>query len=188
MTREEVRKMLGEAATEEQITNALNMFHQKEQELKKTKESLNQYSDYDDLKTKLEQIERERMTEEEKLQLERQEIAENLRQSRIIKNTAKAKEVLAGLGIDETLIGALVVEDETVTLDNVNKLAASINTTRELTAKEVEEKLSSVNLEPTVSNKAQDSDVMTLDKFAQMSAAEQSAWQTANPEEFATLS
>ncbi len=76
MTREDARKILGEDATEEQITNLLNNYHIQEsskvKELEKQINSLNEqnskYSDYDEIKSKLDEINKANMSEQEKLE------------------------------------------------------------------------------------------------------------------------
>ena len=109
MTRDEAKKILGESATEEQITNFLNNYHLNENaKMKELQDQLNvlksensKYSDYDTIKSKLNEIEQASMTEQQKLEQMKQETEKNLRESRIIVNTAKAKEILAGENIDD---------------------------------------------------------------------------------------
>ena len=72
MTRDEVKKILGEGATEEQITNTLNALHNQTNALNKQLEDYkakeSKYSDYDDIKKQLEEINKANMSEQEKLQ------------------------------------------------------------------------------------------------------------------------
>ena len=71
MTRDKAKQMLGENATEEQVTNFLNEFHNemkvKETEITKLNSKLSEQSDYNELKQKLDDIERANMTEQEKI-------------------------------------------------------------------------------------------------------------------------
>ena len=70
MSREDAKKILGEGATEEQITNFLNALHTREQALKNEiankNNELEKYSDYDIIKSQLDEINKSKMTEQEK--------------------------------------------------------------------------------------------------------------------------
>lgn len=189
MTREDARKILGEDATEEQITNMLNNFHiqesakvkELEKQLNGLKEENSKHSDYDDIKKQLDEINQANMSEQEKMARDKEEIARNLAESRIIKNTAKAKDVLAGLNVSDGIIAKLVSEDETATLNSVNELKTMLESQKEMVVKETKESLTSLNLDPTLPNVNQDNDVMTLDKFGDMSVEEQNKWLQENP-------
>ena len=198
MTREEARKILGEEATEEQITNLLNNYHV--QESNKVKELENQinslseqnskYSDYDEIKSKLTEIEKANMTEQEKLEEQRKEIETNLKNSRIIVNTAKAKEILAGLDLDDDIISLVVSDDANKTIASANKLKEKFDTTKELVAKETKESLTNLNLDPTLPNVNQgegDNVIDTFEKFGKLSATEQEKWINEHPNEFENL-
>lgn len=188
MDREKARKILGEEATEEQITNLLNNWHidenAKVQELEAQINSLNavanKYSDYDEIKSKLTEIEKANMTEQEKLEAQKKEIENNLKQSRIIVNTAKAKEILAGLDLDDELISLVVSDDADKTISSANKLKAKFDSQKENVAKETKESLINIDLTPSISNVNQN-EGMTLDKFGNMSAEEQNKWLQENP-------
>lgn len=188
MDREKARKILGEEATEEQITNLLNNWHidenAKVQELEAQINSLNavanKYSDYDEIKSKLTEIEKANMTEQEKLDAQKKEIETNLKQSRIIVNTAKAKEILAGLDLDDDLISLVVSDDADKTISSANKLKAKFDSQKENVAKATKESLTSLDLTPSISNVNQN-EGMTLDKFGNMSAEEQIKWMNENP-------
>ena len=71
MKRDDIKNILGEGASEEQITNLLNEFHNSEKakndEIASLNDKLNKVSDYEDLKAKLDAIEKANMTEQEKL-------------------------------------------------------------------------------------------------------------------------
>lgn len=199
MTRDEARKILGEEATEEQITNLLNNYHIQEsakiKELENQLNSLNEekskYSDYDEIKSKLTEIEKANMSEQEKLEAQKKEIENNLKNSRIIVNTAKAKEILAGLDLDDDLISLVVSDDADKTISSANKLKAKFDTTREMVAKETKESLTSLDLDPTLPNVGQgeDNDVIdTFAKFGKLSAIEQEKWINEHPNEFENLS
>ena len=132
MNREKAREILGENATEEQITNLLNQWHIDESNKVKDLESKvnnlteqnSKYSDYDAIKQQLDDINKANMTEQEKLEQMKKETEQNLKNSRIIVNTAKAKDILVGLDVDDDIINMLVSDDETKTISNANKLKA----------------------------------------------------------------
>ena len=175
MNREMARNILGEEATEEQITNLLNQWHIDESsKIKELESQVNnlskekeKYSDYDTIKKQLDDINKANMSEQEKLEQMKKEAEMNLKNSRIIVNTAKAKEILAGLDLDDETIGLVVTDDETTTINRANNLKSKFDVMRENVAKQTKESLSTQDLTPTISNVNQN-DVMTLDKFNKM--------------------
>ena len=197
MNREEARKILGEGVSEEVITNLLNNWHIQESAKVKELESQvnemtkekNKYSDYDEIKSKLTEIEKANMTEQEKLEQMKKETETNLKQSRVIVNTAKAKEILTGLDLDDEIIALVVSDDTDKTIANANKLKAKFDTQQEIVAKQTKEALINVDLNPTISNVNPNNDngVMTFDKFSELSAEEQDKWANEHPEEFNNL-
>ena len=197
LTREKAREILGEEATEEQITNLLNNWHldesakvkELEAKLIGLEQEANKHSDYDEIKSKLDEINRANMSEQEKLEAQKKEIETNLRNSRIIVNTAKAKDILVGLDLDEDIIKMLVSDDEATTINNANKLKAKFDSTKEIVAKETKESLTNVNLNPQMTNVNQNEGdaIMTFDKFSKLSADEQNKWINEHPTEFENL-
>jgi len=195
MNREKAREILGENATEEQITNMLNQWHIDESDKVKDLESKvnnlteqnSKYSDYDAIKKQLDEINKANMTEQEKLEQMKKEAEQNLKNSRIIVNTAKAKDILVGLDLDDDIINMLVSDDETATVNNANKLKAKFESQKETIAKETKESLVTMNVQPTISNVPQQSDAMTNEKFLSLSAEEQDKFIKEHPEEFNNL-
>ena len=195
MTRDEARKILGEDATEEQITNLLNNYHIQEsskvKELEKQINSLNEqskkYSDYDEIKSKLDEINKANMSEQEKLEAQKKEIETNLKNSRIIVNTAKATQILAGLDLDDDIISLVVSDDEAKTISSANKLKAKFDMQKENVAKQTKESLANVDLTPTITNVNQNENIMSFDKFNSLSADEQNKWLQDNPNGLETL-
>ena len=189
MNREKAREILGENATEEQITNLLNSWHldenakikELEAQYNSLKEQNSKYSDYDEIKSKLDEINKAKMTEEEKIEQMKKETEQNLRNSRIIVNTAKAKEILAGLDLDDDLISLVVSDDVDKTINSANKLKAKFDIQKENVAKETKESLINIDLKPDMTNVNQDN-TMTLEKFGNMSADEQNKWIQDNPD------
>lgn len=193
MNREMARNILGESATEEQITNLLNQWHidesskikELENQVKDLSKKTEQYSDYDEIKTKLDEINKANMTEQEKLEQQRKEIAQNLSNSRKIYNKAKAMEILAGENVDEKIIDSLVTDDLDSTLATINALKTNLTTIKDSVATKTQESLATLNISPTISNVPQDS--MTMDKFLDLSAEEQDKFINEHPNEFNNL-
>lgn len=189
MTRDEAKKILGENATEEQITNFLNNYHLNENaKMKELQDQLNalknensKYSDYDTIKTKLNEIEQANMTEQQKLEQMKQETEKNLRESRIIVNTAKAKEILAGEVIDDKLIESLVDDNLENTIAKATMFKQTLTNLKDSVAKQTKESLVNADLKPSIPNVNPNENVMTFDKFANMSADEQNKWLQENP-------
>ena len=189
MNRDEAKKILGENATEEQITNFLNNYHLNENakvkelqdQLDALKSENSKYSDYDTIKTKLNQIEQANMTEQQKLDQMKKETENNLRESRIIVNTAKAKEILAGENIDEKLIASLVDDNLENTIAKATMFKQTLTNLKDSVAKQTKESLVNADLKPTIPNVNPNENVMTLDKFSNMSAEEQNKWLQDNP-------
>lgn len=191
MNRDEARKILGEGATEEQITNLLNSFHSAEKskndKIATLESQLQQYSDYDAIKTKLNEIETANLTREQQIALSEQQAKENLAKSKVILNTTKAKEILSGLDLDDETISMLVSDDEQKTINNATRLKAKFDSMKETITKETTENLMNTDLKPSISNVNQNEDVMTIDKFSNLSAEEQEKFINEHPEEFEKL-
>lgn len=192
MTRDEVKKILGENATEEQITNTLNALHNqtnvlnKQIEDYKAKES--KYSDYDDIKKQLEEINKANMSEQEKLQAQKEEAAKYLHEAKLIRNKAKVMEILAGKGFDEEIIDSIVGEDENLSVAKAQKLVERLDTVIADTKKKTEEELANLNVKPNLTNTNPNSDgAMNWEKFSKLSQEEQNKFAEENPEEFAKL-
>lgn len=191
MTRDEAKKILGENATEEQVTNLLNNFHNveksKNEEINNLKGQLEKLSDYNEIKTKLDNIEKANMTREEQIALMEKTAKENLAKSNRILNTTKAKEILAGLDLDEETIAVLVSDDEQATINNATKLKAKFDSVKETVAKQTKESLTKLDLKPSLSNVNQNEGAMNIDKFMSLSAEEQEKFINDHPEEFEKL-
>ena len=191
MNRDEARKILGEGATEEQITNLLNSFHSAEKskndKIATLESQLQQYSDYDAIKTKLNEIETANLTREQQIALSEQQAKENLAKSKVILNTTKAKEILSGLDLDDETISMLVSDDEQKTINNATRLKAKFDSMKETITKETTENLMNTDLKPSISNVNQNEDAMTFDKFSNLSAEEQEKFINEHPEEFEKL-
>lgn len=189
MSRDEAKKILGEEATEEQITNLLNNYHVQEsakakelqEENARLKAENSKYGDYDNIKKQLDDINKANMSEQEKLDAQKKEIEKNLKESRITVARAKAKEVLAGEGLTDEQIEDLVSDDLEATISRANRWKETINAIKDTTAKATTESLTKIDLAPTMSNVNQSDNVMTFEKFSTMSDTEQEKWLQDNP-------
>ena len=191
MTRDDARKILGEEATEEQVTNLLASFHgiekAKNDEINVLKAQLSEKSDYDDLKKKLDDINRANMTEQEKIEQMRKEAEAERREARLENSRAKAKSILADVNISDEQIEDLVSDSVEDTIAKATRWKETIANLKDIAAKETKESLVNLNLQPDLSNAPQNSDVMTFEKFSTLSAEEQDKWANEHPEEFENL-
>ena len=191
MTRDGVKEILGEGATEEQVSAILNAFHNdidaKDKEINSLNSKLQKQNDYDAIKKQLDEINKANMSEQEKIEAMKKEAEQNLRQSRIVVNTAKAKEILAGLSLSDDLINSLVRDDEQATVTNATNLKNQIESLKQETDKKVREELANIDLKPSISNVPQDGGLMTWEKFEGMSIEEQNKFAEEHPDEFANL-
>lgn len=190
ISREDIKKKLGENATDEQITSILDLFHDSEENLKKEKTDLqtqlSKLSDYNDIKAKLKEMEKASMTEQQRLEEEKKEVAKNLRESKMIKNEAQARKILAETNITDSLLSRLIDEDETTTINNANEYLNSYNALKEQIAKTTKEDLLKINVKPNTDNKVLDTG-MTFEKFRTLSQEEQNKFAKEHPEEFEKL-
>ena len=132
MSREEVKKMLGENATDEQVTTILNAIHQEKSRADSYEKQLNAQNlinqenenKYKELEEKLGEIEKEKMTEAEKWQFKEKEIEKNLAESRKTLAKAKAQEIFSKVGItDEEIIKTVVSDNIDTTIANATMIA-----------------------------------------------------------------
>ena len=191
MTRVKAKQMLGENATEEQVTNFLNEFHNemkvKETEITKLNSKLSEQSDYNELKQKLDDIERANMTEQEKIAEMRKKAEKDMKEAREIKNKAKASQILAGLNLSDDIINSLVREDEEATILNATNLKNQIDAMTAETIKKTKEELTTLDVKPNISNVNQQDETMTWEKFEKLSQDEQNKFATEHPDEFNNL-
>ena len=192
MKREE---LLEKGYTEEQVTDLLNAFHSVNNEVKKENESLRKALESKNaleeqnrtLQSQLDAINEANLTEQEKIAKEREEADKYLSNAKKINNTAKAKEILAGLDIDDTLVATLVSDDEQTTIANANLLKNKINTVREVAITTTKEQLANLDVKPNPTNIPQDDAGMTLEKLNSMSLTDQLMFKRENPDVYADL-
>lgn len=194
--------ILGSEPTEEQITSYLDGFHTVNKELSDSLEVANKtITDLNQKVTNLTQseielnaIKQSQLTEQEKLELQKKEIEKNLELSQqklaeasVVTNTAKAREILSEIGgVNEELLNSIVTKDETQTIKNANALLTQIKNVQVATETKTKQDLATIDIKPAPSN-VQDDNVMTWDKFSQMSADEQNRFAEEHPNEFEKL-
>lgn len=189
MTRQE---LLDKGFTEEQATIYLNDFHALEKskkELEKEVKSLSEKSkDMEELQAQIDAINKEKMTEQEKIEALKKETEENYKKSAMILNKAEVKTVLAGHDVSEELIDSLVSDDKDKSIANATNLLNTITSIKEKTEKETVETITSANVKPTPSNTdVNNKSTMTWEKFNKLSVEEQNKFAEENPEEFDKL-
>lgn len=196
MSREEAKKILGEDATEQQITNFLNVIHlnnSKMEELRVENEANKIAREEASRKAKeyeeqLATIEKEKMSDVEKLELAKKEAEENLANSRRILSKAKAQEILSTVGItDEDIIKTVVSDDLDSTVANAQILANKFKFIQDETVKKTKEELANIDVKPNPTNVPQNDNQMTWEKFTALSVEEQSKFEQEHPDEFAKL-
>lgn len=194
--------ILGSEPTDEQITSYLDSFHTVNKELSDSLEVANKtITDLNQKVTNLTQseielnaIKQSQLTEQEKLELQKKEIEKNLELSQqklaeasVVTNTAKAREILSEIGgVDEELLKSIVTKDPEQTLKNANALLTQIKNVQVATETKTKQDLATIDIKPAPSN-VQDDNVMTWDKFSQMSADEQNKFVEEHPSEFEKL-
>lgn len=183
-------ELLAKGYTEEQVTDILNTLHSMSKDKDKQIADLQSEvltkgefeTKYNAVQHQLDEMNKANMTEQEKFEAMKKEAETNLRNSKIIVNKAKAKEILSGLDIDESLIDTLVSEDEQATINNANLLKNRFTTFKDTVEKQTRESLTNLNAKPETTNVPQQDDgVMTLDKFYKMTNEEQIKFVNENP-------
>ena len=182
--------LLAKGYTEEQVTDILNTLHSVSKDKDKQIADLQSEvltkgefeTKYNAAQHQLDEMNKANMTEQEKFEAMKKEAETNLRNSKIIVNKAKAKEILSGLDIDENLIDTLVSEDEQTTINNANLLKNRFTTFKDTVEKQTRESITNLNVKPDTTNvPQQDDNVMTLDKFYKMTNEEQIKFVNENP-------
>ena len=188
--------LLAKGYTEEQVTDILNTLHSvskdKDKQIADLQSEVLTKSEfetkYNAAQHQLDEMNKANMTEQEKVEAMKKEAEANLRNSKIIVNKAKAKEILSGLDIEESLIDTLVSEDEQATINNANLLKNRFTTFKDTVEKQTRESITNLNVKPETTNVPQQDDgVMTLDKFYKMTNEEQIKFVNENPEAIQNL-
>lgn len=198
MTREDAKAKLtiilgGVEPTDEQITSYLDSFHNLNESLQTANATINglneQVTDLNSKVTTLTQseielnaIKQSQLTAEEKLAQKEKEIEQRLANARIVDNRAKVKEIFSEIGgVDETVLNAIVTDDETTSLKNANAFLTQIKNIQVATETKTKQDLATLDVKPIASN-TQNDNVMTWEKFDQMSADEQNKFAEEHPD------
>lgn len=201
MTRDEVKKILGEDATDVQITNFLNYHHSyektKNDEINGYKATISEHEDYDSIKKELDDLKKANMTNEELLVAKQKELDKQIAKSqeaekKFIKkqNSLEAKSILIEAGITDEeqlkgILGSISSDNKDLTIANANNIANSIKSIKDTTEKKVKEDLMKQEPNPNGSSgkKAEDDSTMTLEKFNKLPYAEQKKWKDEHGDE-----
>lgn len=190
--------LIAKGFSEEQVTEILNMYHStnkaQSEEIANLQKNLANFSEYEtkykEAQSKLDAINQEKMTEQEKIAKDREEADKYLANAKIINNTAKAKSILAQTGLQgeelDKLVASIVKDDENSTIDNANIFLNTFNTMKDSTIKATKEELINADTKPNMSNDPQN-DVMTFERFKSLPMDEQNKFAQEYPEEFANL-
>lgn len=190
------KTLLDKGYTEEQVTELLNMFHldENKEELTKVQKELAEATkkmvDYDTMKAKLDAIDKEKMTREEKIAAAEKEATQKLAEANKYLNSTKAKGILIEAGVTgdiDKIISRITSEDEASTIESANEIANMVKAMREDTVRKTKEDLANINVKPNPSNVPGDNGVMTWDKFSALSESEQNKFAAEHPDEFAKL-
>lgn len=202
MTREEARKILGEGASENQVTNLLNNFQEQtksyqeqiselqnknkgyETKLNDYQSKLDETSQY---KVELDKIKEANMSEQEKIEAQKEEAQRILNEAKLTLNTAKVKAILAGENISDDSLMDLVDTDTEKSIKRANTFKNLLNVTREETEKKTREQLTKISVEPKLSNVPQGNDKIDIDKFLDMSAEDQEKFANEHPDQYNAL-
>lgn len=188
MTRDEAKAILGEGATEIQISNLLDKFHESrkaiEDENKSLKDKLNSQSDYTSIKSQLDEINKSKMTEQELIANKNKEADERLSKANKMLNAAQAKTILSGYGLSEEAINQFVTDDEQTTINNANLIKSQLDTYKETITKAVKAEIANIDVKPNPSNIPQGEDIMTKEKFDKLPMSEQKQFKDANIDKY----
>ena len=164
------------------------MFHDSNDQAKKLQTEIERLkvfeTQFNNVKKELDDINKSKMTAQEQIEADMKEAAELKAKSQIIYNTAKAKDILAGYDVDDSLIANLVKGDEQSTIASANALKNLLDSKIESTTLKVKEEISSLNAKPNPSNVPPTNDVMTKEKFDKLTMSEQKMWKDAHLDEY----
>ena len=197
MTREDAKKIIGEDATDIQITNFLNYHHSEEKirndEINSLKTQIDGYKDYNDIKKELDDVRKANMTNEELLAAKQKELDDALaktkeEEAKLLKkqNSLEAKSILIEAGITDEeqlkgLLSSISTDNKDLTIASAKNIADLVKATKDSTEKSVKESL--MKHEPDPSNdgkKVKDDGQMTKEKFDKLTFAEQKEWKDKN--------
>ena len=192
------KTLLEKGYTEEQVTELLNMFHgdksNNQSELERVQKELEaankKVTEFDTMKKRLDEIDKEKLTREEKIALQEKEASEKVAQANKLLNSTKAKSILVEAGITDnidSIISRITTEDETSTIESATAIADLFKSKIEETVKKTREDIANTDIKPNPSNVPQNDGQMTWEKFSSLSEVEQNKFQVEHPEEFSKL-
>lgn len=205
MTREEVKQILGEDATDVQITNFLNYHHSQEKtkndEISSLQSKIDGFKDYDTIKKELNDVKKANMTNEELLAAKQKELDDALaktkeEEAKLLKkqNSLEAKSILIEAGITDEeqlkgLLNSISTDNKDLTIASAKNIADLVKATKDSTEKSVKEKLMHQEPDPSANNgsKKADDEVMTKEKFNKLlleNFEKAKEWKDNNSEEY----
>jgi hypothetical protein len=199
MNRNELKEVLGADIDESKITAILDKFHAEQNDYKSQISNLTTQNDslksekenLMDYKTKYEEVERAKLSDAEKNELERKEIAAMktalIRQT----NANEARAILTETGFSkeevDALVDTIVKDNKEETIKAAQLLSNQFKSLKENTVKTTREELATVDVKPNMSNIPSGSQTMDWEKFSKMSQAEQAKFIEEHNEEFLKL-
>lgn len=182
--------------SEEQTTEILNELHESSKGLQRELENVKALNvtyanDNATMKTRLDEIDKNNMTEQQKIDKMLKDAEKKLRESEIILNTSKAKEILSSIGLVgdelEEVAKSIVTNSEETTIKNANNIANVYKNMREQTIKKTKEEIANINLKPNNKDKDNDDSGMDYNKFQKLTYNEQKKFKDENPEAYKNL-
>lgn len=189
--------LLAKGFTEEQVTEILNMHHNESQQVNKENERLKgelasvneKLAGYSNMEQEYNAYKQSQMTEQEKFEAMKKEVAQNLSMSKRVYNEAQAKTILAEIGgVDDTVLNSIVSEDKDKTIANATALVNMFKSREEETIKKTKESIQNLNVLPNPSNvPSGEKEVKTFEDFDALSYEEQVKFAEEHPDEFKNL-
>lgn len=201
MTREEAKEILGEDATDEQITTLMDKYHKVDESHKKQvkaaedkanqlEKQITKYSDYETIKKQLDDINKTKMSKEEQLAEKEKQIDENLKASKCTLNKSLIREKLSGLNLNSEQLDALVEtmasEDQDSSLKRADLYVETFNQMKETTIKATKDDLINVDVKPNVEG-AISKNTFDFEAFTKMTPEEQAKFALEHPDELDRL-
>lgn len=181
----ERKDLLEKGYNEEQVTEILNLLHSEKANSTKLQKDLDKanstIADLSKVKEDFSKLQKTQLSEQEQLEAMKKEIAEQLKQSKLIRSKAEAKTVFAEIGgVEDDILDSIVTEDFDKTKSNAQALVNLIKARDEETIKKTKEGLLNANVLPNTkpnTNTEGGSNVdntMTKEQFNKLSRAEKS--------------
>lgn len=181
----ERKDLLEKGYNEEQVTEILNLLHSEKANSTKLQKDLDKanstIADLSKVKEDFSKLQKTQLSEQEQLEAMKKEIAEQLKQSKLIRSRAEAKNVFAEIGgVDDKILESIATEDFEQTKVNAQALVDLIKARDEETIKKTKEGLLNANVlpntKPNVNTEGGNNvdNTMTKEQFNKLSRAEKS--------------